>query len=57
MGNPKTCESPIIGDSACPPELLLHFVRVLYYLLWNNSPGGDATAANGGITCRSPKGA
>ena len=46
MGNPETCESPVIGeDSACPPELTLHFMRVSYYLLWNNSPGGDATSA------------
>jgi hypothetical protein len=47
MGNPKIstiCEI-IGGDSACPPEPPLRFVIVLYYLLWNYRPGGDATAA------------
>ena len=46
MGNPKistNCESPVIGgDSACPPEPPLRFAMVLYHLLWNCRPRGDA---------------
>ncbi len=46
----------VVWDSACPPEPLLCFAMVLYYLLWNYRSRGDATAAGaGGITYHSQK--
>jgi hypothetical protein len=43
-------QSPVIGgDSACPPEPLLRFAIVVYYLLWNYRSRGGATAAGVGL--------